>query len=149
MDAEEINAAVKSLPNFGGIFDAAQLNRVKILGLPVMLVINVKTHWLGLLIDKEKLEIMDSLGTIGEFMKNEKLCRFICAHLLGKKFLVTPKLQSDNSIDCGKFVVSFLWYSYLTKKSLSDFMKLFGSDFDQNSANIQKIYQTVKAISES
>lgn len=149
MDAGEISTVVKSLPNFGGIFEASQLDRLKILGLPVMLIINVESHWLGLRITRDKFEIMDSLGTLGEFMKNDHLRRFICSHLLGKKFLVTPKLQSDKSIDCGKYVVSFFWYSYLLNKTLGEFIELFNSNFEQNSDNISLLFKTVKKITES
>ena len=149
MDGTEINDLVKSLPDFGGIFDASKLDRVKILGLPVMLIVNIDDHWLGLRIEKNKLEIMDSLGEIKDFAKNKVLCRFICAHLLGKNLIVSPKLQSDDSQDCGKYVLSFLWFSALTGKSLAYFLKSFNSDYTQNSKNITKIFQTVRKIADS
>ena len=149
MDGAEINELVKSLPDFGGIFDASKLDRVKILDLPVMLIINIENHWLGLRIEKSKLEIIDSLGEIETFAKNKILCRFICAHLLGKKLIVSPKLQSDDSKDCGKYVLSFLWFSALTGKSLTYFLKLFNSDYTRNSKNITIIFQTVKKIADS
>ena len=148
MDGEEINDTVKSLPDFGGIFDASKLDRVKILDLPVMLIINIDDHWLGLRIEKSKLEIIDSLGEIDTFAKNKILCRFICAHLLGKKLIVSPKLQSDDSKDCGKYVLSFLWFSALTGESLVYFLKMFNSDYTQNSKNITEIFQTVKKIAD-
>ena len=149
MDAEKINDLVKSLPDFGGIFDASKLDRVKILDLPVMIIININDHWLGLRIEKSKLEIMDSLGEIEVFTKNKILCRFICAHLLGKKLIISPKLQSDDSEDCGKYVLSFFWFSALTGKSLTYFLKIFNSDYTHNSKNITEIFQTVKKITDS
>ena len=149
MDGEEIEGVVRRIPDFGGVFDASKMDRVKILSLPIMLIININNHWLGLRIEKSKLEIMDSLGNIDNFLSNPKLCCFICAHLLGKKLIATPKLQSDDSTDCGKYVVCFFWFSVLTGKSLKDFLKLFNSDFKTNSLNISKIFQTVKKISDS
>ena len=70
MDAKNINALVKKLPNFGGIFDASQLDKVKILGLPVSLIVNANEHWLGIYLDSENMEIMDSLGELQNSMKN-------------------------------------------------------------------------------
>ena len=149
MDGAEINEVVKSLPDFGGIFDASKLDRLKVLDLPVMLIINIEDHWLGIRLEKNKLEIMDSLGEIKHFAKNKVLCRFICAHLLGKKLIVSPKLQSDNSQDCGKYVLSFLWFSALTGKSLTHFLKSFNSDYTENSKNITEIFETVRKIADS
>ena len=149
MDAEKINALVKDLPNFGGIFDANQLDRVKILGLPVLLILNVNEHWLGIYLDRKTLEIMDSLGELRNPMKNKELCRFVCAHLLGKKFFSTPPLQSENSSDCGKFVVSFLWYRALSGNSLIKFSEIFDRNLKNNSDKISEIFKTVKTISES
>ena len=147
MDAEKINALVRNLPNFGGIFDAGQLDRVKILGLPVMLVVNTNSHWLGIYIDISTIEIMDSLGELQKSMESKELCRFVCAHLLGKKFLSTPQLQSETSDECGKYAVAFLWYRALTDKSLLDFASVFDKNFANNSVKISKIFDTVTSIS--
>ena len=149
MDAKNINGLVKKLPNFGGIFDASQLDKVKILGLPVSLIVNANEHWLGIYLDSENMEIMDSLGELQNSMKNKELCRFVCAHLLGKKFVSTPQLQSNSSSDCGMYAVSFLWYRSFTESSLIKFSEIFDQNFEYNSEKISEIFKTVKAINES
>ena len=146
MDAGNINDALKGVSNFGGIFDANQLEGVKILSLPVMIVVNSEEHWIGLFLDENKLEIMDSIGLVQNQNLNPNLCRFLCAHMRGKDFFATPKLQTDNSVDCGKYVVSFLIFKALTEKSLKEFSSIFTTNFQQNSKNISKIFKTIETL---
>ena len=146
MDAEDINTIVKDLPNFGGIFDDFQLENVKILSLPVMLVINSKEHWISIFIGKEILEIMDSSGVIKDKKINQHLCRFLCAQMTGKKFHATPQLQTVDSSDCGKYATSFLTFKALTDQSLQSFASIFSKNFTQNAKIIQEIFYTIKKL---
>lgn len=146
MDAKKINDVLKGLENFGGIYDADQLDNVKILSLPVMIIINSEEHWIGLFVDQENIEIMDSIALINEKKINGSLCRFLCAQIKGKKLTASPKLQSDESSDCGKYAVSFLVYKSLTSNSLKDFLKIFTADCDSNSKNIRKLFQTIQNL---
>ena len=146
MNAESVNAVLKGVSNFGGIFDVQQLENVKILSLPVTLIVNDKQHWIAISIDEEKIEIMDSIGQINNENLNIHLCRFLCAHAKGKNFIASPKLQSENSEDCGKYVISFIIYKSLTQKSLRHFLSIFTENFRKNSKNISKIFETVKRL---
>ena len=146
MDAEKLNGILKGISNFGGIYDANQLERVKILSLPVMLVINSENHWIGVYLDEHDMEVMDSLGLIKNNNLNRHLCRFLCAHMQGKNFFATPQLQSNDSEDCGKYVISFLIFKAFTQKSLKEFSSVFSSNFEENSQNISTIYKTIKKL---
>ena len=146
MDAESVNVVLKGVSNFGGIFDVEQLENVKILSLPVMLIVNDKQHWIAISIDEEKIEIMDSIGQINKENLNIHLCRFLCAHAKGKNLIASPRLQSKNSEDCGKYVISFIIYKALTQKSLRNFLSIFTENFRKNSKNISKIFETVKRL---
>ena len=143
MDAEKIDGVLKGMTNFGGIFDDNQLESVKILSLPVMLIVNCNQHWISLYIDEKVLEVMDSIGLVKDEKVNPHLCRFLCAHMAGKDFVATPKLQRDGSEVCGKFAVSFLVYKSLTQKPLKKFLTVFSRDYSRNSRNISEIFQTI------
>ena len=146
MDAGKIESLVSGLENFGGIFDADQLQNVKILDLPVSLVINYDGHWISVYIDEKNFEIMDSLGLSSNKNIDKNLRRFICAHFRGKQFIATPKLQSNDSIDCGKFAVSFIIFRSLTSQSLKTFSSLFTENFHKNSKIVDEIFQTIQKI---
>ena len=146
MDAESIENLVSGLENFGGIFDADQLDRVKILDLPVSLIINNDGHWLSIYIDQKSFEIMDSLGLTACKNIDKKLCRFICAHSYGKHFIATPKIQSDTSKSCGKFATSFLYFRTITSKNLKTFSTIFSQDFAENEKILDEIFQTIQKI---
>ena len=146
MDAESIEDLVKGLENFGGIFDSSQLQNVKILDSPVSLIVNTGGHWIAIYIDGKTVEIMDSLGLISCQNIDKHLCRFICAHIRGKTFLASPKLQSNSSSDCGKFAISFIYYRSLTSQSLKNFLTIFSENFQTNSKVIEEIFQTIQKI---
>ena len=143
MDAEKMNAVLSGVSDFGGIFDESQLDDVKIMSLPVMLVINSTEHWIGIFIDKETIEVMDSIGLVSIKNLNPKLCRFLCAHMKGKTFIASPKLQADDSEECGKYVISFLIFKALTQKPLSYFLSIFSKNLAENSKIISKIFKTI------
>ena len=147
MDAAKIEAIVKGMENFGGIFDAHQLADVKILDLPISLIVNTGEHWISIYIDKENFEIMDSVGLAAEENFDKHLCRFICAHLYGKKFTATPKLQNDNSSICGKFAVTFIFYRAFTSKSLKAFTSIFSENFEENEKILEEIFKTITKLS--
>ena len=146
MDAESIEDLVKGLENFGGIFDAKQLQNVKILDLPISLIINTHGHWISVYMDETNFEVMDSLGLTADKNLDKNIRRFICAHLRGKRFIATPKLQSDNSSDCGKFSVSFIFYRSITSQSLKNFVSIFSENFAENSKIVEEIFTTIKKI---
>ena len=50
MDAKEAQDILENVPNFGGIFSADQLQNVKILDLPVMLLVLDDGHWISIFI---------------------------------------------------------------------------------------------------
>ena len=143
MNAENINVVLNGVSNFGGIFDEKQLDDVKIMSLPIMLVINSKEHWIGIFIDQETIEVMDSIGLVSIRNLNPTLCRFLCAHMKGKTLIASPKLQADDSDDCGKYVISFLIFKALTQKPLSYFLSIFSNNVSKNSKKISKIFQTI------
>ena len=146
MDAASVNEIVRNLDYFGGIFSSDQLEYVKILDLPVMLVILDDGHWISVFIDKKNLEIMDSAGFLFNKDLNKHLCRFLCAQSFGKRLTATPKLQSDDSSDCGKYATSFVAFRALTGQPLTKFAKIFTSDFKKNSEIIEEIFQEIKKL---
>ena len=146
MDAESVSEIVKNLENFGGIFSSDQLENVKILDLPVMLIILDNGHWLSLYIDQETLEIMDSAGFTANDGINKHLCRFLCAQSYGKTLTATPQLQQEDSSDCGKYATCFLVFRSLTGQPLTKFAKIFSSDFKANAEIIEEIFQEIKKL---
>ena len=143
MDAKEAQDILENVANFGGIFSADQLQNVKILDLPVMLLVLDDGHWISIFISKSSLEIMDSAGFSTDEQSSKHLLRFLCAHSFGKKLTVTPKLQSENSSDCGKYATSFLVVRAVANLSLRKFAKIFSDDFKQNSILINDIFETI------
>ena len=146
MDAESVNDVVKNLKNFGGIFTSDQLENVKILDLPVMLIIFDDGHWISIFIDNTNLEIMDSAGFSATDTINKHLCRFLCAHSYGKKLTATPQLQSEKSADCGKYATSFLFFRATTGQGLTKFAKIFTGDFKKNAEIIDEIFQEIQQL---
>ena len=144
MDAGDIESIVKCIPEFGGIYRLNQLQAVKILDYPVCLIILSYKHWIGIYITKATVEIIDSMGYVASEGLDASLCRFLSAQIFNKDFLITPKLQSDESDDCGLYVVAFLLFRTLTGKSVCNFCELFTTDYEENSKKIQEIYQVIK-----
>ena len=146
MDARKIEKIVSGLENFGGIFDAKQLDRIKIVDLPVSLIIHNDGHWLSIYIDRKHFEIMDSLGLASSANLDTHLCRFICAHVCGKTFYATPQLQPDNAKSCGKFAAAFLYFRTVTSKDLKMFSSIFSQDFAKNEKIMEEIFETIEKI---
>ena len=146
MNAGQIEKFAKRVPNFGGIYRLGQLNRVKILGFPVSIIVLVYGHWIAIYMDYKNVEIMDSSGYFGTKGLDVTLCRFLSHHINNKNFKLTPKLQSENSADCGLYSLSFLYFRGITGRTLCEFCKLFSSDFKTNSETIKNIFRFVKKL---
>ena len=145
MDAENVENAVKCIPEFGGIYRLRQLPHVKILSYPVCLIILSNKHWIGIYMTDATVEIIDSIGLVASDGLDFSLCRFLSAQIFNKQFLITPRLQSDNSEQCGKYAVAFLLFRVLTGKTLCDFCQLFSTNLAKNSDIINDIFQTIKS----
>lgn len=142
IDAGTIEALVRNLKNFGGIFEVDQLDDVKIVSFPVGLIILDREHWLAIYIDDKTVEIMDSLGVKPENLP-VKLCRFLRGQLVGRRLSATPQLQSTDSNCCGLYALCFLFYRVNTNFSLCDFSEIFTSDFHLNCIIIKYFFSTI------
>ena len=143
MDAKSAEKIVGNLENFGGIFSADQLINVKILYLPVSLLVLDNQHWISIYIHKKSLEIMDSAGFTTDECSSKHLLRFLCAHSYGKTVTSTPRLQDENSSDCGKYATTFLCAKTYADISLNSFAKIFSDNYDGNSKIIKDLFNTI------
>jgi len=143
MQAEEVERIANGLRNFGGIFRLNQLPRVKIVSLPVSIIILAYTHWLGVYVDENVIEIMDSTGHLGTDGVHRSLRRFLYGHVYNKIFTITPRLQADQSDVCAFYALSFLYYRTYTTRTLCDFVKLFSANTNTNCQIITEIFATI------
>ena len=131
------------MEHFGGIFEEAQLPRVKILSYPVSFIILVREHWIAVFITEKTLEIMDSNGFLGLKSMSTELQTFLKLHICGKNFEATPQLQLEESDTCGLFAVSFLYYRTKVNLTICDFCDYFSSNLGKNTTLITEIFCTI------
>ena len=146
MRAGDIENFVKTFNNFGGIYKIEQLKYVKICSLPVSLVILVKRHWIGIHISEDKIEVIDSSGYINKTDMHKSLRTFLRVHILNKEFFCTPRLQPKQTRICGLFVIAFLTFKNLYKKSLCEFCQLLSSNLSLNYDILIKFLNDVKKL---
>ena len=87
---------------------------------------------------------MDSSGYLGTEKTNKFVREFICRESLGKHLTATPRLQSDQSSSCGKFVLVYLYYRTNTGNSLCKFVQAFGYNLESNEKLIRNFFEILK-----
>lgn len=141
MDAADVEKiALRCVKNFAGIFHGSSLNNVTIMDLPVTIIVYIENHWIGIYMDRENIEVIDSNGYLDSFSSNSSLCEFVCTNSLGKRFLASPTLQSEESVSCGKYVLTFLYLRSRNDIDLCDYLRSFGKNFDENEKLIQELF---------
>ena len=148
MDVKHVENAVKNLNYFGGIFFVKHLKYIKIISYPVAFIFYDKKHYISVYITSKKVEVMDSSGYLNSSAFDRQFRKLLNVHIYNKKFMATPKLQSNNSNACSLYAICFLYFRTITHQSLCKFCKLFTSDFDLNCLIISDLFDTITKLKE-
>ena len=137
--ANMITSLLNCAPNFLGCFADDQLDQLKITSFPCFLVANLDssnqagTHWIGLGIFKEKIEIFDPLGFDIFNWPNVPcgLMNFLHRLSVTRTVEICPRIQSDSSRLCGIFSIF-----YILKRKTASMKEIYSSfnltDFEAN-----------------
>ena len=137
--ANMITSLLNCAPNFLGCFADDQLDQLKITSFPCFLVANLDssnqagTHWIGLGIFKEKIEIFDPLGFDIFNWPNVPcgLMNFLHRLSVTRTVEICPRIQSDSSRLCGIFSIF-----YILKRKTASMKEVYSSfnlaDFEAN-----------------
>ena len=129
---------LKTEKHFIGVIPQDYLSSLHVLSFPIKFVVNLDlssqsgSHWIGIYITKDTLEIYDSLGMKTNYWKHfpKFLLRFVKQFSKSHRIFVTPELQNPNSGFCGLYCYYFLvcrpFLSFL------NCLSLFTSDFTLN-----------------
>jgi len=134
---------LKDLPNFGGIFYAADLGQIAVVSYPVGILIYSKEHWVSVYLSDEYIEVMDPLG----FMYNSSfhfLHLFLKINMQKRELRCSPRIQAATFSNCGKYCIAYLYHRLLSHKNLSSFLKNFSADQTQNNLIINKLFKKIK-----
>lgn len=127
-NAGKLEQQIGKSKHFGGIFRDIQLQNIIILKYPVALLVIVKRHWLVLYIDRQAIEIYDSLMNICRY---ENVLRFLRNNLTNKICKMFPKIQSSDNGDCALFAIFFVQAKSRGKK-FESLLKMFRCNFKYN-----------------
>ena len=148
MNAGNVEKFTKPLDNFVGIFDLQTLENIKLISYPCSLILLIDEHWISFYFTAETIEVMDSMGYFSKTIP-KILQTFLSSHLLGKKLISTPQLQSNDSKLCALYSICFLFFRSLSCGSLCDFCKLLSTNQSENSLIIRNMFKNIKEINES
>ena len=147
LNSELINRLLKCSPNFIGCFAENELKSLHFGSLPCFLIVNLDSsympgsHWIGIGIFKNKLEVFDSLGfDIFNWPRIScSLMRLLQQAAVSKKVRISKQLQPNSSSLCGLYSVFYVLYRphfsfkclqnvFTSKLSRNDYLllKLFG-----------------------
>ena len=139
ISAAMITSFLNCAPHFIGCFADDQLDQLKITSFPCFLITNLDssnqpgTHWIGLGIFKEKIEIFDPLGfDIFNWPKVPcGLMNFLHRLSVTRNVEICPRIQSDSSRLCGIFSIF-----YILKRATATMKEIYSSfnltDFEAN-----------------
>lgn len=118
LNSDDILKLLKGAKNFLGVFASDEISNLRILAFPVFLIVNLDSktlpgsHWIALRLDKNTVEIFDSLGfdrnMWGKFP--DGLRDFFDRYKYSHRFRISPVLQPASTSDCGFFCVFFVLY---------------------------------------
>ena len=126
--AEFITSSLNCSPNFVGCYAEDQVEHLKITSFPCFLIVNIDSselpgsHWIGLGIFQDKIEIFDSLGfNIFNWSRIPcSLLNFLHTLSVTRTVAINPRLQSDESKFCGLFSIF-----YVLKRATQSFTEVF------------------------
>ena len=149
MDAGNVEKEISRLDHFVGIFDIKTLPEIKLVSYPCSLIVLTNEHWISIFMNQNVIEIMDSMGYLATKTFSKYLRIFLSAHLVGKRLITTPQIQSDDSNLCALYSICFLYFRTFKCGNLCDFCQLFTTDLNKNCVIISKLYKNVKRINKS
>ena len=129
---------LKKHDNFIGVFSQDQLSNLFITSFPACLVVNLDlstqsgSHWIGLYISDNLVEIYDSLGMSPDYWayKPKYLLKFLKKFSFTHRILSTPVLQQPTSNACGFYCIFFLLYRKFA--SFNQLLSLFSDNLILN-----------------
>ena len=116
LNSSEITTLLSSTRNFIGVYAQDEIKNLSVSQYPSFLIINLDSisfggsHWIAVGIFKAHIEIFDSLG-FNIFNWPHIPCdllNFLLKFSVGRKVLVSKRLQSDNSTLCGLYCVFYV-----------------------------------------
>ena len=126
--ADFITSSLNCSPNFIGCYAEDQVENLKITSFPCFLIVNIDSselpgsHWIGLGVFQNKIEIFDPLG-FNIFNWSRIPCgllNFLHTLSVSKTVVVNPRIQSDESNLCGLFSIF-----YVLKRAKQSFVEVF------------------------
>lgn len=126
--ADFITSSLNCSANFIGCYAEDQVENLKITSFPCFLIVNVDSsglpgsHWIGLGIFQDEIEIFDPLGfNIFNWSRIPcTLLNFLHNLSVTKSVSINPRIQSDDSKLCGIFSIF-----YVLKRAKQSFSEVF------------------------
>ena len=126
--ADFIRSSLNCSPNFIGCFAEDQVENLKVTSFPCFLIVNIDSselpgsHWIGLGLFHDKIEIFDPLGfNIFNWSRIPcNLLNFLHNLSVSKTVAINPRIQSDKSKLCGIFSIF-----YVLKRAKQSFSEVF------------------------
>ena len=136
--ADFITSSLNCSPNFIGCYAEDQLENLRITSFPCFLIVNIDSselpgsHWIGLGIFQDEIEIFDPLGfNIFNWSRIPcTLLNFLHSLSVTKTVSINPRIQSNESKLCGIFSIF-----YVLKRATQSFTEIF-TPFDLHNFEI-------------
>ena len=146
LNSDLINRLLKCSPNFIGCFAENELKSLHFGSLPCFLIVNLGSsympgsHWIGIGIFKNKLEVFDSLGfDIFNWPRVPcSLMRLLQQAAVSKKVRISKQLQPNSSSLCGLYSVFYVLYR--THFSFKCLQNVFTSKLSRNDYLLLKLF---------
>ena len=141
----KILTILKDSPNFFGCLVEDQTEFTTIQSFPAFFIVNIDScdkkgsHWIGLGIFKESVEIFDTLGfKIFKWSSIPcKLLKFLHRVVGQRSLKISKRIQGPDSILCGYYCIFYvLMRPYFSWNMIQ---KQFSSDFDRNDLQLIKL----------
>ena len=134
----DLVSMLKNQDNFIGVFAADELKNLSICKFPAFLVVNImdrnylQGHWISLRIDRQNIEIFDSLGCEPTNWGHYPLAlfKFLNSYSHSHSFTVSPLLQPAYSHLCGFYCVFYILGRQ--NRTFRKLLKIFSRDLDRN-----------------
>jgi len=129
---------LKTEKHFIGVIPQDYLSTLHVISFPIKLVVNLDlssqsgSHWIGIYITNDTIEIYDSLGMKTNYWKYfpKFLVNFVKQFSKSHRVFVTPELQNPNSGFCGLYCFYFLICRQFM--SFQNCLSIFTSDLSNN-----------------
>ena len=138
LSSVDLLVMLKNCSNFLGVFAVDEIKNLSIKNFPSFFILNIMErkyqngHWISLRIDRQKIEIFDSLGcepsNWGHYPLS--LFQFLNSYSQSHSFIVTPLLQPAYSSLCGYYCAFFILARQ--KNTFRKLLKHFTRDLDRN-----------------